>query len=223
MSKPCVYCNGAGKIGGCQKCGKVKSVGGEEKSEAQLKAETGEAFLAEPKVTFSGAMLKFHKISATRQDMLDKYAEGLDKTIDMANLGIVPKRSLLIASPHGFGKTLFLRAMRYALLRQSKRVCRIKTLEEFNINYSNLALGKDKALSFLEDVIQSDIIIVSVLNPQSTSLKSSIRNLLNFAEEYDLPAVITVSASAQSVLDDMSILHEQSLAFRSPILITYAE
>ncbi len=200
----CRVCNDEGTFKGCKKCGKVKSLRQEIKAEVVNLEANG----VNPSISklFDSAELQLSKSnSAKSANMLNSYCTSLQQIVDNASEGAATGRSVVISAPDGFGKGIAINSIRYYYAKHGIKVSRIKTLEEFIVNYQNLIYCKEKSLAFIESIETTDIIILKILNPDSSQIKASFSHLCDFCSAYRVPFILSTSLPINKLANDLSI------------------
>lgn len=219
-TKVCPKCGGNGKIGGCSKCGKVKEILND-KVAHKVADDILLTEFKEPKFRYSSEKLAMLKDIPDSDSNFKSYSNNINTLIHNASIGVLPTRSIIITSPSGYGKSILIKTLRYLYSKSGIRIAPILTLEEFSMFYKNLMYTKESSFDILNNIKESKLIILDTINSNSTQLQSAIKNLLQFAENYDIAVILAVSAPIQEILWDLSVINDESLSYKFPVPILY--
>lgn len=218
----CIKCRGKGKISGCPQCGKIKNITGIEKTDKELESVPEVVGMIEPRNRYNSVALQQIKMANTTDKIFEAYCRKIDDLIEKAKLGVTPAKSIVVTSPNGFGKSILLKTLRYYYIKTGRKVASMRTLEEFSLFYNSYFIrGKERALDKLESLLNSEILILNVMQPELASTVSNIQSLLNFCEEYEIPVIISASAQLTSLFSNVSSLHDTSLSYKFPAIFSY--
>lgn len=219
----CRTCQNEGTFGvPCKECGKEATlVSKEVATKAILHQEDGVHRSVMDALEFDADLLRASKLGMVGNDkmVMEEYLQTLAKLHERVGAGFLLNQSLIICSGSGYGKTISMGDLRCKLAKNGHKVSKLRSVEDFQAKYASFLMGKNIGMVFNDEVIESDILVLRVLNTSNPTLQATMDRLMKYCAAMEKPFVVYATLPINKIVSNISVVGGTGSMFKFPSAI----